>query len=76
MDISTWVVGPEAPDTSKWTGSIWVDTVNKQIKEVRSGVWVVLIDLNPSSSTSGYTGEIKHGNSLMTFKDGLLAKYS
>jgi hypothetical protein len=75
MEVSTFVIGPETPSGAAWGSSIWIDTVHRQIKEYKGGAWVVLVDFANYFKPEGYTGEIKHGNNLMVFENGLLVKY-
>ena len=75
MDVSTFVIQAETPDSSRWGGSIWIDTANRQIKQFTGGQWAVLVDFADNYKPEGYTGEIKDGKSTFVFENGILIKY-
>jgi hypothetical protein len=62
---------PPPTDGTDWTNFAWLDTKNAQLK-VYDGEWKVIA----SVGSTGYSGEIKHGNDTMTFENGILVKYT
>jgi hypothetical protein len=71
------VIGDTLPTepTEHWDNFAWLNPVTREIRIYVNGAWVVSTTLADTFTTTGYTGEIKHGNNVMVFENGILVKY-
>lgn len=71
------VIGDTLPvePAAHWDNFAWLNPVTREIRIYVNGTWVLSTTLADTFTTEGYTGEIKHGNDVMVFKNGLLTKY-
>ena len=66
-------IGEAAPDCNDPQYYGWIDTATRTVKVYEGGQWVVKASF--ADTTEGYTGEIKNGNNIFTFENGVLVKY-